>query len=68
MLTGDKKLRKEAEELNIEVHGSIWVVSTLVKMELITKSKANELLEKLKLINRSLPLDEINKLIRSYKR
>jgi len=68
LLTGDKKLRKEAEELNIEVHGSIWVVSTLVEMELIQKSKAIELFEKLKLINSSLPFDEIDKLIRSYKR
>ena len=35
LLTGDKKLRNEAEEHGIEVHGSIWVIVTLVEEELI---------------------------------
>ncbi|MCD4770405.1 MAG: hypothetical protein K8R35_09585 [Bacteroidales bacterium] len=68
LLTGDKKLRNEAEDHGVEVHGSIWVITTLVEKDLITKSKAIELLEMLKTVNTSLPYDEIDKLIKNYKR
>ena len=67
LLTGDKKLRNEAEDLKIEVHGSIWIIIELIEKELITKVKGAELLEKLKLINASLPHDEIDILIKRLK-
>ncbi|HAQ20070.1 MAG TPA: hypothetical protein DCR40_12700 [Prolixibacteraceae bacterium] len=67
LLTGDKKLRNEAEDLKIEVHGSIWVINKLIEKEIITKAKGTELLEQLKLINASLPHDEIDKLIKMLK-
>ena len=38
LLTGDGKLRKEAEDLKIEVHGSIWVVTLLVEKGIISKT------------------------------
>ncbi len=40
LLTGDKKLRNEAEDLNIEVHGSIWVIEELVGKLIVTKEQA----------------------------
>jgi predicted nucleic acid-binding protein len=64
LLTGDKKLRNEARDLNIVVHGSIWVINELVEKQIVTTAQGAELLEKLKLINSSLPLDEIDKLIK----
>lgn len=67
LLTGDKKLRKETEDLKLEVHGSIWVISVLVEKEIITKVKGAELLEKLKLINTGLPHDEIDELLKWFK-
>jgi predicted nucleic acid-binding protein len=67
LLTGDKKLRNEAEDLNIEVHGSIWVINELVEKQIVTAIQGIELLEKLKLINSSLPLDEIDKLLQRLK-
>lgn len=67
LLTGDKKLRNEAEDLKIEVHGSIWVLNELVEKGIVTKAKGAELLEKLKLINASLPHDEIDRLIKKFK-
>jgi predicted nucleic acid-binding protein len=67
LLTGDKKLRNEAEELKMEVHGSIWVIIELFEKEIITNVKAVELLEKLEMINASLPHDEIDKLIKRLK-
>lgn len=66
LLTGDKKLRSEAEDLKIEVHGSIWVLNRLVISGIITGVDGIELCEKLKLINSSLPYNEIDELIRKY--
>ncbi|MCF8224113.1 MAG: PIN domain-containing protein [Bacteroidales bacterium] len=68
LLTGDKKLRTEAENKGVEVHGSIWVITSLVENCLIEKSKGIKLLESLKEVNSSLPFDEIDKLIRIYKK
>ncbi|MCE1199019.1 MAG: hypothetical protein LWW85_08635 [Marinilabiliales bacterium] len=67
LLTGDKKLRNEAIDLKIEVHGSIWVIIKLIERSIVSSSKGVELLEKLKLFNDSLPHDEIDKLIKKYK-
>jgi predicted nucleic acid-binding protein len=68
LLTGDKKLRMEAEANGIDVHGTIWVIDTLVENGLIDRFKGIELLERLKSVNSSLPFDEIDKLIRLYKK
>ena len=67
LLTGDKKLRKEAEEHGVEVHGTLWIIDTLVDNGLIDRKKGIELLELLKKVNFSLPFHEIEKLIREYK-
>jgi len=67
LLTCDGKLRNEATEQGITVYGSIWVVITLVEATIISSQKGIELLEKLKLINDRLPLDEIEKLIKKLK-
>ncbi len=68
LLTGDKKLRTEAENQGVEVHGSIWVITSLVDKGLIDSRKGIKLLEFLKEVNSSLPFDEIDKLIRIYKK
>lgn len=66
LLTGDGKLRKEAQEQGVKVHGSIWVIEDLAINQLIERPKAIVLLEKLKKVNSSLPIDEIDKLIKKY--
>ena len=63
LLTGDMKLRKEAIDLKLEVHGSIWVIVIMVEKEIISGRSGAELLGKLKIINPGLPYDEIDKLI-----
>lgn len=68
LLTGDKKLRTEAEKQGVEVHGSIWVISSLVENGFIEKTKGIRLLALLKVVNSSLPFDEIDKLIKTYKK
>jgi len=67
LVTGDKNLRSEAEEQGLEVNGSLWVIKTLVETNIISPAVAAELLEKLKIVNDSLPKDEIEKLIKKYK-
>ena len=67
LVTGDKNLRSEAEEQGLEVNGTLWVIRTLVETKIITPVSAAELLEKLKMVNDSLPKDEIDKLIKKYK-
>ena len=67
LLTGDKKIRNEAEDLNIEVHGSIWVIQKLITDEVVSKQAGTVLLEKLKASNTNLPHNEIDKLIRQLR-
>lgn len=67
LLTGDKSLRNEAEENGLEVHGSIWVVMLLVDTKLLSVEKGIEMFERLKIVNYSLPKDEIEKLIKKLK-
>ena len=68
LLTGDRKLRNEAEDQGVEVHGTIWVISSLVDNELVDRKKGIHLLETLKRVNSSLPVVEIDSLIRLYKK
>lgn len=63
LLTGDKKLRSEAEEQGIEVHGSLWVIKMLVENNIITSKKGIDLLNHLKELNGRLPNKEIDNLI-----
>jgi predicted nucleic acid-binding protein len=67
MLTGDQRMREVAEKLNIEVHGSIWIVDELVTKSLISNEKAIELFEQLLITNSRLPKDEIEKRINKLK-
>lgn len=67
LLTADKKLRSEAEDLKIEVHGCIWVIKMLTETNIITSAKGIEFLKQLKSVNDSLPKDEIDKLIKKLK-
>ncbi len=65
ILTCDEKLRQEAKDNGIEVHGSIWVILEFWKQRIVEKNDTITLLEKLKQINLRLPVSEIDKLIRN---
>jgi predicted nucleic acid-binding protein len=67
LLTGDKALRQEAESAGLEVNGSIWVVGKLVEKGIISRETGCAVLERLKIINTSLPKDEMDKLINKWK-
>jgi predicted nucleic acid-binding protein len=64
LLTCDCKLKKEANDNGIEVHGSIWVLTELERQKIIEKQQTVQLLEQLKVTNSRLPFIEIDKIIR----
>ncbi|MBN8642874.1 MAG: hypothetical protein J0L86_13765 [Flavobacteriales bacterium] len=67
LLTCDRKLKLEAKEHGVEVHGSIWVVEKLVEENILDKHKAVSLLDQLKTVNDRLPIDEIDKVSKRLK-
>ena len=67
LLTGDAKLRSEAIEQGVTVYGSLWVIQIMVENKVITANAGVEFLEKLKIINDRLPLEEIEKQIKKLK-
>lgn len=67
LLTGDAKLRSEAVDQGVKVHGSLWVILTLVEQKIISSADGVAYLEKLKVVNDRLPLEEIEKLIKKLK-
>ncbi len=68
LLTGDAKLRNEALEQGVIVHGSLWVIQIIVEQKIISPEVGIRFLEILKTVNDRLPLDEIEKLIRKLKK
>lgn len=67
VLTGDNRLRKEAEKIGFEVHGILWVFEEMVNKGLIKPLKAANLIESLKRINLWLPIKECDKLIEKWR-
>ena len=56
LLTGDAKLRNEATDQGIPVHGSLWVIRMMVESNVVTANAGIEFLEKLKVTNDRLPV------------
>jgi predicted nucleic acid-binding protein len=66
LLTGDKTLRKAAENKGLEVHGSIWVIDEMHRLKVIDEAHLFSTFEKLKRSNPRLPQDELDKRINRY--
>lgn len=67
MLTGDRRLRRYAEEQSIEVHGILFIFDELVKHDIISTSMAADRLEELFAINARLPKAEIRDRINRWR-
>ena len=67
MLTGDRRLRRYAEEQSIEVHGILFIFDELVRHDIISTSMAADRLEELFAINARLPKAEIRERINRWK-
>ncbi len=68
LLTGDKTLRKLAEEEYVTVHGTLWLVEEMLRLEIISVKKAGISFKQM--LNAKppsfLPTNEIAKLIAKY--
>ena len=68
VLSGDGRLRREAEARKLEVHGTPWVLGLMVEHHLLDSDTAIEKLEYLLSVNRRLPQKECSKLIDFWKK
>lgn len=67
IMTGDNRLKKEAEKIGFEVHGILWVFKEMVNYNILEKQKAVQKLEELMKVNLWLPVRDCVKLIESFK-
>jgi predicted nucleic acid-binding protein len=55
LLTGDGRLRKQAQKDGLEVHGALWLLDRLVEHAVIPTTRAADCLESMLLKNARLP-------------
>ncbi|MDR3478595.1 MAG: hypothetical protein P4M14_11260 [Gammaproteobacteria bacterium] len=63
LLTGDKALRDAAKELNVEVHGTIWLVEQMLQGEKITVDVARIAFRQMKDAGSRLPWAEVDSML-----
>ena len=66
ILTGDNRLRKEAEKIGFEVHGVLWVFEEMVSNKILQNQLAIQKLEELMKVNLWLPVRECERLIEDW--
>lgn len=67
MLTGDRRLRRYAEQQSIEVHGILFIFDEFVRHGIVSTTIAAERLEKLFTINARLPKYEIRDRLKRWR-
>ena len=68
LITGDKQLRKYAEEQNVEVHGVLFIFDEMVAHAIIPPSDGALMLQRLMSINARLPRKEIETRILTWEK
>jgi len=66
ILTCEKFLTKVAKNLNLDVHGSLWILDRLLDASMITKRIAYRKLKDLMSINLRLPVVECQKRLKGW--
>lgn len=66
LLTSDRRLRKQAQQNSIEVHGSFWVLEQLMDTGVINSKSAVEALNILRQTNKRLSLKLVDELIKKW--
>ena len=66
ILTCEKLLTNVAKNLDLDVHGSLWILDQLLEASMITKKIANDKLKDLMLINPRLPAKECQKRLKRW--
>lgn len=63
LLTGDKALRDAAKDLNVEIHGTIWLVKQMLEDKKITVEVARVAFQRMRNAGSRLPWSEVEKLL-----
>lgn len=66
ILTGDNRLRKEAQRQGFEVHGILWVLEQIVTHQLLPKKEVAAALQYLMLVNAWLPIKECRETLEKW--
>jgi len=66
ILTCEKLLTKVAKNLNLDVHGSLWILDRLLDTSIITRRIAYSKLKDLMSINPRLPVKECQKRLKRW--
>lgn len=65
LLSGDKRLRKAAENEGVIVKGTLWLVNELITQNIISISKAQEAFGRMQAADRRLPWDKVDLLLKN---
>jgi rRNA-processing protein FCF1 len=68
LLTGDRHLRKAAEQEKVPVHGTLWILDELVRQRIVTPQKAARALEKMRAKGSRLPRAECERRLKKWGR
>ena len=68
LLTGDSRLREAARHEGVEVHGTLWVVESLIQANLLTVEGARASYQSMWEANRRLPWDQAERRLRRLRR
>ena len=67
VLTGDGRMRKEAASMNLEVHGTLWVLERMVEIGTLSRKEAAAFLEALMNVNSRLPGTDCARLLEAWR-
>lgn len=68
LLTGDKALRKAAQEQCIETKGTIWLIEQMIEQRLISISEARQAFQLMKNAGSRLPWNDAEKLLQQLEK
>ncbi|MEX2523724.1 MAG: PIN domain-containing protein [Gammaproteobacteria bacterium] len=68
LLTGDRKLRQVCDRVNIEVHGTVWIIGKMLECEVITVTDAENSYNGMEEAGSFLPWDEVKDQLKRYKK
>jgi len=68
LLTGDRRLREAAEQEQVRVNGTLWLMEQLLQVGIITLTQMEHAYDAMRQANRRLPWQEVSNQIRRLKR
>jgi len=68
VLTGDSRLRREATDAGLDVHGTVWVFDELIAQGLLAENVAAGKLEALLALNPRLPREDCRRRIHRWRK